>query len=229
MLPRQTVRGFIAEEDFMTPENYANHPLRPHVDSHGEAGVYLVQMQTDSLQVPFTSGVGPQQAVTSAGEIASEVWDTIHTLYANQYVEAAVLTTNGITALVRLFDASHNSDDEPEDGTFFADHAADCPCCAAMHAMLQDEDDPHASHVFYEFFGSAVEFVMEARSEIARAVWSHTGQRGTQFWSTIRLEPVADIPTVLAAHRAAMERIGIALPKSFALSEDDAPEDCSQN
>ena len=213
----------------MSPENYATRPLRPLFDTHGDAGVYLIQMQTDAQQEPFTSAVGPTQACTGAGDIASDVWDTMHGLYANQYVEAAVLTSNGITALVRLLDASTNCDDEQDDGSFFADHADECPCCAELHAMMQEDDDPNAFHYMYDVYGSAVEFVMEARTEIARAVWSRTGQRGTQFWSTIHIEPVADIPDVLHAHRAAMAQIGIELPAPYGLNEDESPTDWSQN
>ena len=213
----------------MTTENYATHPLRPHSDSHGGAGVYLIQMQTDALQEPFTRPNGSTQSATGAGEIVSEVWNSMHGLYANQYVEAAVLTPNGITALVCLVDASTNCDDEPYDESFFADHAAECPCCAELHAMQQAEDDPNAFHVMYELYGSAVEFVMEVRSEIARAVWMRTGQRGTQFWGAIHIEPVADLPSVLATHRDAMAHIGIALPAPFDMHDDHGPEDCSQN
>lgn len=212
----------------MSPENYATRPLRPLFDTHGDAGVYLIQMQTDAQQEPFTSAVGPTQAYTGAGDIASDVWDTIQSLYANHIVEAAVLTPTGISALIRLYEPSCNEDSELDD-TFFADHADECPCCAELHALIQEEDDPNAFHYTYEFYGSAAEFVMEVRSEIARAVWSRTGQRGTQFWSTILLEPVADIPDVLHAHRAAMAQIGIELPAPYGLNEDESPTDWSQN
>jgi hypothetical protein len=35
----------------MSPENYATRPLRPLFDTHGDAGVYLIQMQTDAQPI----------------------------------------------------------------------------------------------------------------------------------------------------------------------------------
>ncbi len=212
----------------MTTTNYAIQPLRPLADTHGAAGVYLVELQCDALQEPFTTAAGSTQEVTAAGDIACDVWEHIHAVYANQVCEGAVVTSHGITALIRLFEPSVNQDHEPEDGSFFVAHSAECPCCAAIAAQGFG-DGPEALHVFYEFHGSAAEFVMEVRSEIARAVWSSTGQRGTQFWATIHIEPVADISTILDGHRDAMERNGIAFLEDMSIDGDSEGMDFSQN
>ena len=56
----------------------------------------MVTLQTDALQEPFISATQPTLEMTTAGDIATDVWDHIHALYANQFSEAAVVTTNGI-------------------------------------------------------------------------------------------------------------------------------------
>jgi hypothetical protein len=212
----------------MTHSNYAHQPLRPLADTHGSPGVYLVTLQTDALQEPFTSATQPTLEMTTAGDIAADVWDHIHALYANQFSEAAVVTANGISALIRLYEPSSNQDHEPLDDSFFVEHSTECPCCAAM-AAGEFGDDPAENRVWYEFYGSAAEFVMEARTEIARAVWSRTGQRGTQFWSKIEIVPVADLPAVITAHTAAIERMGIAIHDALDGDQDDDGSDVSQN
>lgn len=212
----------------MTHSNYAQQPLRPLADTHGSTGVYLVTLQTDALQEPFTSATQPSLEMTTAGDIAADVWDHIHALYANQFSEAAVITANGISALIRLYEPSTNQDHEPLDESFFVEHSAECPCCAAM-AAGEFADGTSESRTWYEFYGSAAEFVMEARTEIARAVWSRTGQRGTQFWSKIEIEPVADLPAVIAAHTDAIARSGIAIHDALDGHQDDDGTDFSQN
>jgi hypothetical protein len=211
----------------MTHSNYAQQPLRPLADTHGSTGVYLVRMQIDALQEPFTTGTHATYEITTAGAIAADVWDHLHALYANQFSEAAVVTADGISALIRLYEPSSNQDQDQLDESFFVEHSAECPCCAAI-AAGEFADGTSESRVWYEFYGSAAEFVMEARTEIARAVWSRTGQRGTQFWSTIHIEPVADLPAVIAAHTDAFARSGIAIHDALDGDQDDGGTDFSQ-
>jgi hypothetical protein len=212
----------------MTHSNYAQQPLRPLADTHGSTGVYLVRLQIDALQEPFTTGTHATYEITTAGAIAADVWDHLHALYANQFSEAAVVTADGISALIRLYEPSSNQDQDQLDESFFVEHSAECPCCAAI-AAGEFADGTSESRVWYEFYGSAAEFVMEARTEIARAVWSRTGQRGTQFWSTIHIEPVADLPAVIAAHTDAFARSGIAIHDALDGDQDDGGTDFSQN
>jgi hypothetical protein len=212
----------------MTHSNYAQQPLRPLADTHGSTGVYLVRLQIDALQEPFTTGTHATYEITTAGAIAAYVWDHLHALYANQFSEAAVVTADGISALIRLYEPSSNQDQDQLDESFFVEHSAECPCCAAI-AAGEFADGTSESRVWYEFYGSAAEFVMEARTEIARAVWSRTGQRGTQFWSTIHIEPVADLPAVIAAHTDAFARSGIAIHDALDGDQDDGGTDFSQN
>ena len=212
----------------MTHSNYAQQPLRPLADTHGSTGVYLVRLQIDALQEPFTTGTHATYEITTAGAIAADVWDHLHALYANQFSEAAVVTADGISALIRLYEPSSNQDQDQLDESFFVEHSAECPCCAAI-AAGEFADGTSESRVWYEFYGSAAEFVMEARTEIARAVWSRTGQRGTQFWSTIHIEPVADLPTVIAAHTDAIALSGIAIHDALDGDQDDGGTDFSQN
>ena len=212
----------------MTHSNYAQQPLRPLADTHGSTGVYLVRLQIDALQEPFTTGTHATYEITTAGAIAADVWDHLHALYANQFSEAAVVTADGISALIRLYEPSSNQDQDQLDESFFVEHSAECPCCAAI-AAGEFADGTSESRVWYEFYGSAAEFVMEARTEIARAVWSRTGQRGTQFWSTIHIEPVADLPAVIAAHTDAFARSGIAIHDALDGDQDDGGPDFSQN
>lgn len=212
----------------MTHSNYAQQPLRPLADTHGSTGVYLVRLQIDALQEPFTTGTHGTYEITTAGDIAADVWDHLHALYANQFSEAAVVTTDGISALIRLYEPSTNQDHEPLDDAFFVEHSTECPCCAAI-AAGEFADGTSESRAWYEFYGSAAEFVMEARTEIARAVWSRTGQRGTQFWSTIHIEPVADLPAIIAAHTNAIARSGIAIHDALDGHQDDGGTDFSQN
>jgi hypothetical protein len=212
----------------MTHSNYAQQPLRPLADTHGSTGVYLVRLQIDALQEPFTTGTHATYEITTAGAIAADVWDHLHALYANQFSEAAVVTADGISALIRLYEPSSNQDQDQLDESFFVEHSAECPCCAAI-AAGEFADGTSESRVWYEFYGSAAEFVMEARTEIARAVWSRTGQRGTQFWSTIHIEPVADLPAVIAAHIDAFARSGIAIHDALDGDQDDGGTDFSQN
>ena len=211
----------------MTHSNYAQQPLRPLADTHGSTGVYLVRLQIDALQEPFTTGTHATYEITTAGAIAADVWDHLHALYANQFSEAAVVTADGISALIRLYEPSSNQDQDQLDESFFVEHSAECPCCAAI-AAGEFADGTSESRVWYEFYGSAAEFVMEARTEIARAVWSRTGQRGTQFWSTIHIEPVADLPAVIAAHTDAFARSGIAIHDALDGDQDDGGNDFSQ-
>jgi len=211
----------------MTHSNYAQQPLRPLADTHGSTGVYLVRLQIDALQEPFTTGTHATYEITTAGAIAADVWDHLHALYANQFSEAAVVTADGISALIRLYEPSSNHDQDQLDESFFVEHSAECPCCAAI-AAGEFADGTSESRVWYEFYGSAAEFVMEARTEIARAVWSRTGQRGTQFWSTIHIEPVADLPAVIAAHTDAFARSGIAIHDALDGDQDDGGTDFSQ-
>jgi len=211
----------------MTHSNYAQQPLRPLADTHGSTGVYLVRLQIDALQEPFTTGTHATYEITTAGAIAADVWDHLHALYANQFSEAAVVTADGISALIRLYEPSSNQDQDQLDESFFVEHSAECPCCAAI-AAGEFADGTSESRVWYEFYGSAAEFVMEARTEIARAVWSRTGQRGTQFWSTIHIEPVADLPAVIAAHTDAFARSGIAIHDALDGDQDDGGTDFSQ-
>jgi hypothetical protein len=211
----------------MTHSNYAQQPLRPLADTHGSTGVYLVRLQIDALQEPFTTGTHATYEITTAGAIAADVWDHLHALYANQFSEAAVVTADGISALIRLYEPSSNQDQDQLDESFFVEHSAECPCCAAI-AAGEFADGTSESRVWYEFYGSAAEFVMEARTEIARAVWSRTGQRGTQFWSTIHIEPVADLPAVIAAHTDAFARSGIAIHDALDGAQDDGGNDFSQ-
>ncbi len=212
----------------MTHSNYAQQPLRPLADTHGSTGVYLVRLQIDALQEPFTTGTHATYEITTAGDIAADVWDHLHALYANQFSEAAVVTADGISALIRLYEPSSNQDQDHLDESFFVEHSAECPCCAAI-AAGEFADGTSESRAWYEFYGSAAEFVMEARTEIARAVWSRTGQRGTQFWSTIHIEPVADLPAVIAAHVDAIARSGIAIHDALDGDQDDGGTDFSQN
>jgi hypothetical protein len=212
----------------MTHSNYAQQPLRPLADTHGSTGVYLVRLQIDALQEPFTTGTHGTYEITTAGAIAADVWDHLHALYANQFSEAAVVTADGISALIRLYEPSSNQDQDQLDESFFVEHSDECPCCAAI-AAGEFADGTSESRVWYEFYGSAAEFVMEARTEIARAVWSRTGQRGTQFWSTIHIEPVADLPAVIAAHTDAFARSGIAIHDALDGDQDDGGTDFSQN
>jgi hypothetical protein len=212
----------------MTHSNYAQQPLRPLADTHGSTGVYLVRLQIDALQEPFTTGTHATYEITTAGAIAADVWDHLHALYANQFSEAAVVTADGISALIRLYEPSSNQDQDQLDESFFVEHSDECPCCAAI-AAGEFADGTSESRVWYEFYGSAAEFVMEARTEIARAVWSRTGQRGTQFWSTIHIEPVADLPAVIAAHTDAFARSGIAIHDALDGDQDDGGTDFSQN
>jgi hypothetical protein len=212
----------------MTHSNYAQQPLRPLADTHGSTGVYLVRLQIDALQEPFTTGTHATYEITTAGAIAADVWDHLHALYANQFSEAAVVTADGISALIRLYEPSSNQDQDQLDESFFVEHSAECPCCAAI-AAGEFADGTSESRVWYEFYGSAAELVMEARTEIARAVWSRTGQRGTQFWSTIHIEPVADLPAVIAAHTDAFARSGIAIHDALDGDQDDGGTDFSQN
>jgi hypothetical protein len=212
----------------MTHSNYAQQPLRPLADTHGSTGVYLVRLQIDALQEPFTTGTHATYEITTAGAIAADVWDHLHALYANQFSEAAVVTADGISALIRLYEPSSNQDQDQLDESFFVEHSAECPCCAAI-AAGEFADGTSESRVWYEFYGSAAEFVMEARTEIARAVWSRTGQRGTQFWSTIHIEPVADLPAVIAAHTDAIALSGIAIHDALDGDQDDGGTDFSQN
>lgn len=212
----------------MAHSNYAQQPLRPLADTHGSTGVYLVTLQIDALQEPFTTGTHGTYEMTTAGDIAADVWDHLHALYANQFSEAAVVTTDGISALIRLYEPSTNQDHEPLDDSFFVEHSAECPCCAAI-AAGEFADGTSQSRAWYEFYGSAAEFVMEARTEIARAVWSRTGQRGTQFWSTIHIEPVADLPAVVAAHTDDIARSGIAIHDALDGNQADGGTDFSQN
>jgi hypothetical protein len=212
----------------MTHSNYAQQPLRPLAETHASTGVYLVRLQIDALQEPFTTGTHGTYEITTAGDIAADVWDHIHALYANQFSEAAVVTADGISALIRLYEPSSNQDQDQLDESFFVEHSAECPCCAAI-AAGEFADGTSESRVWYEFYGSAAEFVMEARTEIARAVWSRTGQRGTQFWSTIHIEPVADLPAVSAAHTDAFARSGIAIHDALDGDQDDGGTDFSQN
>lgn len=212
----------------MTHSNYAKQPLRPLADTHCSTGVYLVRLQIDALQEPFTTGAHGTYEITTAGDIAADVWDHIHALYANQFSEAAVVTADGISALIRLYEPSSNQDQDQLDESFFVAHSAECPCCAAI-AAGEFADGTSESRVWYEFYGSAAEFVMEARTEIARAVWSRTGQRGTQFWSKIHIEPVADLPAIISAHTDAIARSGIAIHDALDGDQDDGGTDFSQN